>query len=91
MDDLDRFIQEQLETAPEFKREWEKDWSDFILNSELVSLREFLQMTQEDVAKKMHTTKSAVSRWEKHGGDIRVSTLQKMAHAFGKKLKIQFV
>ena len=91
MDDLDRYVAERKARDPAFKEAWEQDWSDFILSSELVSLREFLQMTQEDVAKKMHTTKSAVSRWEKHGGDIRLSTLRKLAEAFGKKLKIEFV
>ena len=91
MDDLDRYIAERKARDPAFAKALEEDLSDFILSSELVSLRGFMQMTQEDVAKKMHTTKSAVSRWEKHGGDIRISTLQKMAKAFGKKLKIEFV
>ena len=91
MDDLDRYIEGRKTWDPEFEKEWNKDWSDFILSSELVSLREFLKMTQEDVAKKMHTTKSAVSRWENHAEDIRLSTLKKLAKVFGKKLKIEFV
>lgn len=91
MDDLDRYVEERKARDPAFAKCWDQDWSEFILSSELVSLRDFLKMTQEDVAKKMHTTKSAVSRWENHSGDIRLSTLKKLAEVFGKKLKIEFV
>ena len=52
MDDLDRYIAERKARDPAFAKALEEDLSDFILSSELVSLREFMQMTQEDVAKK---------------------------------------
>jgi len=45
-------------------------------------------MTQEEIAEKLHTKKSAISRIENHAEDIRLSTLEKFAHALGKKLKI---
>jgi ribosome-binding protein aMBF1 (putative translation factor) len=45
-------------------------------------------MTQEDLAEKMHTRKTIVSRMENHPAEIRISTLAKAADIFGKKVKI---
>ena len=45
-------------------------------------------MTQEELAEKMHTKKSVISRMENHSEDIRLSTLSKVAEVFGKKLQI---
>jgi len=45
-------------------------------------------MTQEELADKMHTKKSVISRMENHSEDIRLSTLGKVAEVFGKRLQI---
>jgi len=45
-------------------------------------------MTQEEVAKKLRTKKSAISRIENHAEDIRLSTLNRYAEALGKKLHV---
>ena len=50
--------------------------------------REELGMTQEEVAKKLRTKKSAISRIENHAEDIRLSTLNRYAEALGKKLHV---
>ena len=46
-------------------------------------------ITQEMIAKKLHTKKSAISRIENHAEDIRLSTLGKYARALGKRLKVE--
>ncbi|MEA3347202.1 MAG: helix-turn-helix transcriptional regulator, partial [Candidatus Auribacterota bacterium] len=51
--------------------------------------REKAGFTQEEVAKKLHTKKSAISRIENHAEDIRLSTLENFAHVLGKELRIQ--
>ncbi len=51
--------------------------------------REDAGLTQEEVAKKLNTQKSAISRIENHAEDIRLSTLEKYARAFGKTLKLE--
>ena len=51
--------------------------------------REQAGITQEMIAKKLRTKKSAISRIENHAEDIRLSTLEKYARALGKKLKFQ--
>jgi transcriptional regulator with XRE-family HTH domain len=46
-------------------------------------------MTQEEVARRMGTKKSAISRIENHAEDIRLSTLRKYAQAIGKEFKLE--
>ena len=45
-------------------------------------------MTQEQLAEKLETKKSVISRMENHSEDVRLSTLQKVASVFGKQLKV---
>jgi transcriptional regulator with XRE-family HTH domain len=47
-------------------------------------------MTQEQLARRLKTTKSAVSRLENCSGGARLETLEKIALTFGKELVIQF-
>ena len=51
--------------------------------------REDAGVTQETIARKLRTKKSAISRIENHAEDIRLSTLEKYANALGRKLRVQ--
>ena len=53
--------------------------------------REQAELTQDQVAKKMGTKKSAISRIENHAGDMRLSTLKKYANALGKKVRFEII
>ncbi|MCI5131349.1 MAG: XRE family transcriptional regulator [Candidatus Electrothrix sp. EH2] len=46
-------------------------------------------LTQEQIAIKLKTRKSAISRIENHAEDIRLSTLANYAQALGKSLKLE--
>ena len=46
-------------------------------------------LTQEQLAKKRNTKKTAISRIENHAEDIKLSTLEKFARALGKSLRIE--
>lgn len=46
----------------------------------------FVQM---ELAGKIGTTKSAISRMENHAGNLRLSTLRKLAAALGLRLEIK--
>jgi transcriptional regulator with XRE-family HTH domain len=50
--------------------------------------REKAGITQETIARKLRTKKSAISRIENHSEDIRLSTLEKYAKALGKRLRV---
>lgn len=45
-------------------------------------------MTQAQIAARLRTKKSAISRIENHAEDIKLSTLEKFAQALGKKLRV---
>ncbi len=46
-------------------------------------------LTQDQVAKKLHTQKSAISRIENHADDVRLSTIRRYAEAVGASLQIR--
>jgi transcriptional regulator with XRE-family HTH domain len=48
-------------------------------------------MTQDDLARRLRTKKSAISRIENHAEDIRLSPIQKYAKALGKDLKVEIM
>ncbi len=45
-------------------------------------------MSQEQLANRLNTTKSAISRLENHAESIRLSTLERVAEVFDRKVKI---
>jgi len=55
----------------------------------LKSAREEAGITQDELARRLNTKKTAISRIENHAEDIKLSTLEKFAHALGKKLKLE--
>ena len=46
-------------------------------------------MTQTEIAEKLHTKKSAISRIENHSEDVKLSTLEKFASALGRRLEVR--
>lgn len=57
----------------------------------LKRLREEAGVTQDELADKLHTNKTTISRIENHAADIKVSTLKKYVEALGRHLSIQLV
>lgn len=55
----------------------------------LKQARETVGLTQEELALKLKTKKTAISRIENHAEDIKLSTIEKVAHALGKILQIK--
>jgi HTH-type transcriptional regulator / antitoxin HipB len=50
-----------------------------------------LGLTQEELADRVHTKKTAISRIENHAEDIKISTLKRVAKALGKRIQINLV
>ncbi len=88
-DDLEIFIEEKKAESPEFAENFEEGYLNFKIGVLLRQAREEMGATQEEVAKKLKTTKSVISRMENHAEDIRLSTLSKYAKALGKKVKLE--
>ncbi len=89
MSDVERFIAKQKKKSPVFAKNFESGYQEFKFSVMLRQARERAGITQETVAKRLHTKKSAISRIENHAEDIRLSTLKKYAKAVGKHLRIE--
>jgi len=88
MGDLKKYIKNRKAKDKTFAKNYEPGYSDFKLGVMLRQAREDAGLTQEELADKLKTKKSAISRIENHAEDIRLSTLEKVAEALGKTLKL---
>jgi HTH-type transcriptional regulator / antitoxin HipB len=91
MSDLKKYIQKRKKTDTGFVNNFNAGYEDFKIGEMLKQARTEVGLTQEDIAQKLHTKKSAISRIENHAKDIKLSTLQNFAHILGKELKIQLI
>jgi len=89
MNDVERYIEERSERDSEFAEDFEEGYVDFKIGVILRQAREAAGLTQEEVAKKLKTQKSAISRIENHANDVRLSTLRRYADAVGANLQIR--
>lgn len=75
-----------------FKKAYEELEEEYRLTGEMLAARSKYGLTQEAVAERMGTTKSAVSRLEAAGKHApSLSTLKKYARAVGCRLEIKLV
>ena len=84
-------IKKELLKDPEVKKGYDDLEVEYQILSSLVSMRNKRRMTQKQLAKKMGTTQSALSRFEMGGVNPSLNFLKKMAKALGTKLTIRFV
>jgi DNA-binding XRE family transcriptional regulator len=89
VDDLEKYIQKSAERDPAFAEIFEAGYDNFKIGVILRQAREAAGFTQDEVAKKLQTNKSAISRIENHADDVRLSTIQKYARAVGANLQIR--
>ncbi len=90
-DDLQKFIEQRKRTDPKFAKEFEPGYQEFKIGVLLRQAREQAGVTQEDLARRTKTKKSAISRLENHAEDVRLSTIKRVAGALGKSLRIELV
>jgi ribosome-binding protein aMBF1 (putative translation factor) len=90
-DDLDKYISRRKRTDKEFAENFESGFQEFKVGILLRQAREQAGITQEVLAQRTKTRKSAISRLENHAEDMRLSTIKRVAHALGRNLVIQLV
>jgi len=88
MSDLEKYISKRKAQDSEFASDYDVGYESFKLGAIIQELRLENGMTQEDLAKKLHTRKTVISRIENHPAEIRLSTLAKAADVFGKKVRV---
>lgn len=91
MSDLERYINKREKKNPHFRQELNEEIENLKIGLRIRELRLEMGFTQEELAEKLHTTKSAISRLENHAESIRLATLEKVAAVFGKEVRIDFV
>lgn len=88
MSDLRLYIETRKKTDSDFSENYDQGYQDFKLGIMLRQAREQAGITQEELARRINTKKTAISRIENHAEDIKLSTLEKFVHALGKQLTI---
>lgn len=89
MSDLKKYVHERKKRDKAFAEGYDEGYEQFKIGVLLKQARETAGLTQEELAWKLHTKKTAISRIENHADDIKLSTLEKVARALGKKLEIK--
>jgi DNA-binding XRE family transcriptional regulator len=87
--DLKQYEVDRKKRDPEFAKGYDEGYQNFKIGVLLKLAREEAGMTQDEIARKLKTNKSAISRMENHADDIRLSTLEKYAKALGKKVRLE--
>lgn len=89
MSDLKKYIKDRRKRDKKFDHGYDEGYEQFKVGIMLRRARESAGLTQEELARRLKTKKTAVSRIENHAEDIKLSTLERFASALGKHLKIK--
>ena len=89
MSDLKKYIKERKVKDPEFAKDFDTGYEQFKIGVMLKQARKEAGITQEELAHRLQTKKTAISRIENHAEDIKLSTLEKFAQALGKHLRLE--
>ncbi len=84
------FLNEQLKD-PDFKKEYDSLEVEYDIINQIIKTRLEQNLTQADLAKKVGTAQSNISRLESGNYNPTLEFLEKVANSLGKKLKISFV
>jgi HTH-type transcriptional regulator/antitoxin HipB len=88
MSDLKKYIKERKKRDRAFAKGLDEGYEQFKIGVILRQAREEAGLTQEELARRLKTKKTAISRIENHAGDIKLSTLERVAGALGKRVQI---
>lgn len=91
MSDLKKYIDKRKKDDVDFAKKFDSGYEEFKIGEMLKQARVEVGLTQEEIAQRLHTKKSAISRIENHAQDIKLSTLQNFAHILGKELRVQLI
>ena len=86
MSDLKQYVEKRKTRDPEFAENYENGYLEFKIGVLLRQAREEAGLTQDDMALKLNTKKSAISRIENNAENVTLSTLREYAEVVGKKI-----
>jgi ribosome-binding protein aMBF1 (putative translation factor) len=88
MSDLKKYISERKKRDIKFAEGFDEGYEQFKVGVMLRQARKAAGLTQEELARRLKTKKTAISRIENHAEDIKLSTLERVAAALGKRLQV---
>ena len=88
MSDLKKYIKERKKKDRALAKGFDQGHEQFKIGVILRQAREEAGLTQEELARLLKTKKTAISRIENHAEDIKLSTIERVAGALGKRLQI---
>lgn len=89
MSDLKKYIAGRKKRDKKFAEGYDEGYEQFKVGVVLRQAREEAGLTQEELARRLHTKKTVISRIENHAEDIKLSTLERVASALGKRLEVK--
>ncbi len=87
-DDLEASIASRKARSARFARGFEEGYRAFKIGAMLQAEREKAGVSQVELARRIGTTKTAISRLENSSRDIRFSTVERIATALGKTVHL---
>ena len=89
MSDLQKYVDDRKKKDKAFEEGYDAGYEQFKVGVMLRQARETAGLTQEELARRLNTQKTAISRIENHAEDIKLSTLERVATALGKRLEVK--
>jgi ribosome-binding protein aMBF1 (putative translation factor) len=88
MSDLKKYISDRKKRDKKLSAGFDEGYEQFKIGVILRQARESAGLTQDELASRLKTKKTAISRIENHAEDIKLSTLDRVAKALGKQLQV---
>ena len=90
MTNFNEFLDEQMKDE-EFRKEWDALEPEFTIRQAIIDARNAEGLTQKELSTRAGIAQGDISKLENGSANPSVKTLQRLAKAMGKKLKIEFV
>ena len=87
---FDKYLEEQLKD-PEFKEEYDALEPEFAVIRAILNARHEKGITQKELSELTGIAQGDISKLENGSANPSVRTLERVANALGKRLKIEFV
>jgi len=84
------YLAEQMKDK-EFRKEYEALEPEFAIRQAMIDARKQAGLTQKDLSVRSGIAQGDISKLENGNGNPSIKTLQRLASAMGKTLKIEFV
>ena len=90
MSDFDEYLAEQLKDE-EFRKEYEALEPEYTIIQAIIDARKSEGLTQKELSNRSGIAQGDISKLENGNANPSIRTLQRLASAMGKRLKIEFV